>query len=75
MQVRVKMMGLLKPKTPEGGKLELPEDAGLGDALQRLDIPPGIEPIVIVNGKAETDRGRKLVEGDELLIMPPVGGG
>ena len=38
MQITVKIMGVFKDKTPEGGGLELPDDATIDDALQLMEI-------------------------------------
>ena len=75
MVVRLKLMGMLKDKTPESAALDLPAGATIEDALQALDIPTASIQVLMVNGKLERDRGRLLAEGDELSVLPPVGGG
>ncbi len=68
-------MGMLKDKTPKGGKLTLPEGATIEEALQALDIPVDSVQVFTVNGQLERDRARALSPQDELSILPPVGGG
>ena len=75
MQVRVKLMGMFRLKAPEGNKLKLSNGATIDDALKALDIPGDHVHLVMVNGQHETDRGRTLEPDDELMVMPPVGGG
>ena len=41
MQISVKLMGLLKEKTPADGCLQLEADATIEQALVELDIPAG----------------------------------
>jgi sulfur carrier protein ThiS len=75
MQVQVKLMGMLKSRTPASGRLEIPDGATVADALEALEIPPTHVQVVMVNGRHQQDRGRTLAADDELMIMPPVGGG
>ncbi len=75
MQVRIQLMGVLKSRTPENGIVELPGPCSIDDALRALDIAPGQYQVVMVNGKAQPDRDRLLAAGDELTVVPPVGGG
>ena len=75
MQVNLKLMGLLKEKAPSGDVLELPDGATIQDALDLLQIPPESVQVCTVNGGIALDRGRELADGDNLQILPPVGGG
>ena len=75
MQVRIKLMGFLKEKTPADGALALSEQATIADELTQLEIPPTSVQVLTVNGSIERNRDRVLAEGDELTILPPVGGG
>ena len=75
MQVGLKLMGMLKEKTPESGVLELPEGARIEDALIALAIPVDSVQVFTVNGSLVRDRGQALSDGDNLQVLPPVGGG
>jgi len=75
MQVQVKLMGALKKKTPEGGKLDLPDGATITNALEVLDISRANVQVVSINGSFERDLSRPLDAGDELTVLAPVGGG
>ncbi len=75
MILKLKLMGALKAKTPQGGILELPEGAGINDVLNTLDIPASHVQIVMVNGKPQPNRDTPLTAEDELTILAPVGGG
>ena len=75
MEVRLKLMGILRAKTPDGGKLELPETATVEDVFQTLDIDPTHVNLVTVNSEHVRDHSRALSDGDEVMLLPPVGGG
>ena len=75
MEIRLKLLGLLKEKTPDGGTLQLADGATIEDALRLLDLPEDRIQVFAVNGELERDRTRRLAESDELAIIPPVGGG
>ena len=75
MEIEVKLMGMLKERTPDGGRLSLPLSATIADALEALaiDAPPSYN--FSVNGQLERNRARSLCDGDQLTVLPPVGGG
>ena len=75
MQIRLKLMGLLKEKTPEGGRLAVDDGATIDDVLAELDIPRESVHVFSVNGEIEKNKGRPLADEDELTVLPPVGGG
>jgi sulfur carrier protein ThiS len=75
MQVRIKLMGFLKEKTPVDGALALSEHATIADVLTQLEIPPTNVQVLTVNGSIERNRDRVLQAGDALSVLPPVGGG
>jgi len=75
MQIDLKLMGVLKPKTPQDGRLELPDSATIKDALLALEIPLDSVQVFTVNGKLVRDKNHTLNDGDDLTILPPVGGG
>lgn len=75
MQVRVKLMGMLKPKNPPGNVLELADGATIDDVLTRLEIDPARVQVYTINGALERNRQRVLQANDEFSALPPVGGG
>jgi molybdopterin converting factor small subunit len=80
MQVRLRLMGVLRSRLPAGAKggateLELEPGATVAEALARLGIVGGQVHLVMVNGEQEPDRQRPLQPGDELVAFPPVAGG
>lgn len=75
MEIQVKLSGFLKEKSPPGGKLTLPDGSTIENLLEALSIAGTSVQSCLVNGRFERDRGRKLKHGDELSILPPVGGG
>lgn len=75
MIIHVKLMGMLKSKTPDGGTLELPDGTTIHDALVQLQIDPGTVQAFSINGSIERDLARELADQDEFMVLPPVGGG
>src|SRR5262249_46826412 len=80
MRVRVKLMASLRSKLPadaKGGTAELDVEPGtvVEGVLGRLGIASGHVHLVMVNGSMERDRQRPLVDGDEVVVFPPVAGG
>jgi sulfur carrier protein ThiS len=75
MQIRIKLMGMLKDRTPADGVLELSASATILDALAALQIAPESVHVFTVNGQLERNRERELAPDDELSVLPPVGGG
>jgi molybdopterin converting factor small subunit len=80
MTIRVKLMASLRSKLPPGSQLgtaqlDIEEGASVAAVLDRLGIAGGHVHLVMVNGEMEPDRQRRLTEGDELVVFPPVAGG
>jgi molybdopterin converting factor small subunit len=75
MQIRLKLMGMLKAKTPAGGVLEVADGATIDHVLCVLEIAPQTNQVLTVNGQFERNRSRVLAANDELSVIPPVGGG
>ncbi len=75
MRIRLKLMGMLKARTPPGGAIEMADGATIDDVLRTLDIAPQTVRVFTVNGEFERDRSRVLAPDDELSAIPPVGGG
>ena len=75
MEIRVKMMGILKDRAPAGGTIELSNHGTIEDALVAVGIPSDSVQVFTVNGTVERDRHRVLKADDELTVLPPMGGG
>jgi len=75
MQIRLKLMGVLKGRTPAGGAIEVADGATISDVLRTLEITPQTTSAITVNGQFERNRNRALAPNDELTVVPPVGGG
>jgi molybdopterin converting factor small subunit len=80
MRIQVKLMSLLRNKLPPGStggtaQLDLEPGASVAALMEKLGIAPTSVHLVMVNGAMETDRGRALQEGDELVLFPPMAGG
>ena len=75
LQIRLKLMGMLKGRTPAGGAFEVVDGATIADVLRALEIPPQRIQVFTVNGQFERNRSRALAPNDELTVIPPVGGG
>ena len=74
-QIQVKLMGVLKKRTPPRGVLELEDGTTLAQAFSTLELPTSRIHAVSLNGQVERDFSRTLKPGDELIVLPPVGGG
>ena len=75
MIVQIKLMGVLKAKTPQEGQLDLEDGATIEDVLLALEVPVESVQVFTVNGSLERDRSRELSDGDELSVLPPAVGG
>jgi molybdopterin converting factor small subunit len=76
MQVRVKLMGMLRGKLPIGSELlDLNPGTSISALLERIGVAGGQVHLVILNGDMVTDRQQILADGDELTVFPPVAGG
>ena len=75
MKIQVKLMGVLKEKTPVDGQLQLPESATVATALETLEITADNVQVLTINGSMMRNHGKALCEGDQLTVIPPVGGG
>lgn len=75
MKVRIKLMGTLKDREPPNGELELAEGSDIHQLLVALQLESEAIQAFSINGSIERDRGRALLDGDEITVLPPVGGG
>jgi sulfur carrier protein ThiS len=75
MEIRLKLMGILKDRAPAGGTIELADQGTIEDALVAIGIPSDSVQVFTVNGTVERDRQHVLQPDDELTVLPPMGGG
>ena len=77
--VEVKLFATLRRQFPdlkvgEAMSVELPEDATVAQLVKELGLPEEQVKVVFVNGIVQKgDHG--LMDGDEVGVFPPVGGG
>ncbi len=77
--VHVKLFATLRQYRPGLGigerfPLELPAGASIHDLMRQLKLPEDQVKLIFVNGLYQ-DLEHGLVDGDEVGIFPPVGGG
>jgi sulfur carrier protein ThiS len=80
VQITVKLMASLRSKLPAGAtgattRMDVQSGSTIAAAMEQLGIPSAHIHLVTINGEMEPDRSRVLVEGDELVVFPPVAGG
>jgi sulfur carrier protein ThiS len=78
MRVHVRLFAGFREVLPREARgaatLELIEGSDVADLLDRLGIAHPVK-LVTVNGTPETRRDRVLVDGDTVLVFPPIVGG
>lgn len=77
MSIRVKLVGLLKEYALQGDNVNLERGGGrtVAEVMADLGIPASSVSIMLVNGRHVKDQNYVLEEGDELTLLPPIGGG
>ena len=77
MEVQLQLYSILREKLPLEVKgravLQLNEGATLTDILEDLHITRRV--VISVNGSHETDKSRRLQDGDEVKIFSSISGG
>jgi molybdopterin converting factor small subunit len=77
MTVNVQLLGYLAKYSPtqkETFLLEMEPEATVGGLLEKIDFPPELEKMVLVNGH-RSDEATRLADGDEVFIFSPAAGG
>jgi molybdopterin converting factor small subunit len=74
MKVVVRLFASLRSFGPEQQEMELPENATVGEVLERLRLPEKLPLLKIVNGEHRTP-SHQLKDGDEVAFFPPIAGG
>lgn len=83
MKVKVKLFAMLRDKLPadsngEDTELEVNDGATAEQIILRLDIPPQLAHLVMIDGYhllPDEIKTRGLKPGETLAIFPPVAGG
>ncbi len=75
IEIRLKLMGMMRDKTPPDGKLRLSDEATIQEVFETLDIAIADVQAVSVNHQFEHNFNRRLTADDELAILPIVTGG
>lgn len=79
MRITVRLYATLrryKPELPRGAALplEVPPGTTVGQVVEQLGIPDRVPLVAMVNA-AVCKLDHVLVEGDKLMLFPPVAGG
>ena len=72
--VEVRLVGLLKKYGPEQASVGIEPGQTVADVVRELGVDPDLVAIVMVNGRQKSKSDR-LEPGDELKLLPMVGGG
>lgn len=77
ININLQLYSILREKLPADAKgqavLHFDEGATLADLLDELDV--GRKVTISINGTQETDKSRKLSDGDEVKLFQSVSGG
>ncbi len=79
MEIEVKLYSIFMKYLPPGEKgptfkVDLPDDATVGDLLTKINFTPGIPKVSVVKGQSVKDDHR-LQNGEMVSFMPPLAGG
>ena len=75
MEISVRLLGNLRRHATAGPlQIEIREGTTVTEAIELLGLRPG-EVWLAKLGEQLVEMNRPLREGDELLLIPPVGGG
>ena len=75
MKIKIKLMGMLKSHSPPNGELDFDDPPSIAEVLAALDLPSDAAQAFSVNGAIQRDKTARLQNNDELVVLPPVGGG
>ena len=80
MKVEVRLFATLREYLPAGGdgataQIDMPAGSSIADVLTKLGIPSAAAFLVLVDGRHESSKDRKLSDGCVLSIWPPIAGG
>ncbi|MEW6524316.1 MAG: aldehyde ferredoxin oxidoreductase C-terminal domain-containing protein [Bacillota bacterium] len=74
--IHARLFGQLRPgaEVPASLEVELPAGSTVADLCARLRIVPEKVAIVLVN-RSQAQLGRVLMDGEEIMLVPPIPGG
>ncbi len=82
MTVTVRLFAILRERAGRDSvEIELPADATVADAFERLTAAPGLGelverlPLRMAVNREYADEGTAIAPGDELALIPPISGG
>src|ERR1700742_3281590 len=82
MTVTVRLFAILRERAGRDSvEIELPEDATVADAFERLTAAPGLGelvgrlPLRMAVNREYADDATAISPGDELALIPPISGG
>jgi len=77
LDIQLQLYSILREKLPPEAQgralLQMEADVTLADLLDELDISRRV--VISVNGDHESDRSRRLLDGDEIKIFSSISGG
>jgi molybdopterin converting factor small subunit len=75
MKVTVRLLGGLGSRAPTSPlEVEIRQNATVAEVVERLGLRPGEVWLATLNGQLVAE-GHLLQAGDELSLIPPIGGG
>jgi molybdopterin converting factor subunit 1 len=82
MTVTVRLFAILRERAGRGSiEIELPDDATVADAFERLAGEPGLReliermPLRMAVNREYVGADARIAAGDELAVIPPISGG
>lgn len=79
MEIEVNMFLTFRDFLPPGSagnplRITVKEGLTVDEIAEALNVPPGVETVIIVNGRYR-EGGYTLQDGDKVSIFPPINGG
>ncbi|UCG16734.1 MAG: MoaD/ThiS family protein, partial [Phycisphaerales bacterium] len=80
LTIEVRLFATLREYLPASdgrtsAQVDVPARASVADVLAKLGIPVAMASLILVDGRHESDKRRKLDDGCVLSVWPHIGGG